>query len=82
MTKKNKYGVIQGVEKPSGEGDLLECGEFTNLADARKFFNSIKRDVEGWTTKGMVTTQIVRLDSSEETGYIDYIVEQFQIPTK
>lgn len=65
----NKYIVLQGYIDKYGGGVLEPEKTFTNKQEAIKYFNKIKRDVEGWLGDYLVTA--IR-EVSDECNYIAY----------
>lgn len=79
--KKYKYIILQGCLTEGGNGDLMPIGEsYSVLANAKKFFNKIKKDATGYNY-GILTTQLVKvsledhIDVWEET----LIIEQYEL---
>ncbi len=49
---KYKYSIMQGVMSESGCGDYYEIANASNLKEARKLFNKLKKDTKGWVKNG------------------------------
>lgn len=49
---KYKYAIMQGVMSASGCGDYYEVACGSNLKEARKLFNKLKRDTKDWIKNG------------------------------
>lgn len=49
---KYKYSIMQGVMSESGCGDYYEVANASNLKEARKLFNKLKKDTKGWIKNG------------------------------
>ena len=49
---KNKYVIYQGVMNSSGCGDTYAMAYADTLAEAKKIFNKLKKDIKGWVNNG------------------------------
>ena len=80
MKQKNKYQVLTGVinsRDPNSGAEQLEVAEtFTNLKEARKYFNQVKRDTS-WSAP-WATTQLVKVGDVEEDSEVELIAEFVQ----
>ena len=79
-----KYLVMQGMMSSQGTGDFCEEGRFSNKKDAVKFFNSIKKNIEGYSKEphGYLETNIQLIDDEweddDERWLGDNIVECYE----
>lgn len=70
---KRAYGVWQGVVQKDGGGNL-DGPIFSTKKEALKYFNDIKNDVKGWTSHGILTTQIQQMEwNCDDNSYFNEI---------
>ena len=76
---KIKYLVVKGSLNSMGGGSYWEEGRFTNLKEARKFFNKIKRDTKGISNShyGYVETLIQKAIVVDDD--LDFIVDSYKV---
>ena len=69
---KNNYEIYQGSMTSSGSGDNCIVAEATTIKEAKKLFNSLKRDTKGWIIPehGYLETFIVK--NNEFYNILDY----------
>ena len=71
---KNKYVIYQGVMNSSGYGDTYAMAYADTLAEAKKIFNKLKKDIKGWVKYGCGSYLTTSLEFNYENCYnsIDY----------
>ena len=74
---KNKYVVYQGVMNFSGYGDTYAMAYADTLAEAKKIFNKLKKDVNGWVRNGHGSYLSTFLELNVEN--CNYSIDYFSI---
>ncbi len=73
---KERYLIMQGVISTSGNGDYFEVAKFSTKKEALNFFNSIKKNTNGFAQKRhFLATELISIQHDE-------LVESFEILIK